>query len=160
MVAILGLAWMVLSWAAITDWRERKIPNRLVLTLLALWVLARPLVVIADGWQVGLTTPLICALIALVAGFALFAGRIFGAGDAKLFAVLMLWASSDLALTFLLVTALSGGALAMLFVVRALKLSPAMSVGPDDSKSPPPSLPYGIALWAGGSWVLAQLALS
>jgi prepilin peptidase CpaA len=143
-------------WCAWTDLASRRIPNIAVLVLAALYPVALAAGLLEGSALVGLTFA--GAVFALgLAGFALGA---IGGGDVKLAAVLGLWAgSSDLA-GFLLVTALTGAVLSILILATrnlpfAHYLSGPLKAGPqtDGHEIPRESVPYGVALAAGGLWI-------
>ena len=81
-------------------------------------------------------------------GALLFRFGLFGGGDAKLLAAGALWIGAGSALPFLAGTALTGGALALGFLVW---------VGVAGRGRARPSLPYGVAIAAGG--VLGTLSM-
>ncbi len=134
-------------WAALSDVAARRIPNRLV-ALLALVALMRLGLDLAAGAGV-LRTLCDLALAAAVFAFGalLFNFGLFGGGDVKLLAAGALWLGAGSALTFFASTALAGGALALGFVLW---------IGLAGGRRPRPSLPYGVAIAAGG--VLGTLA--
>jgi prepilin peptidase CpaA len=105
-------------------------------------------------------TGLILAGIVFALGLAVFAAGAIGGGDVKLAAALGLWAGSTDAAGFLLVTALAGGALSILILATrnvpfAHYLSGPIKAGPqtDGQEMPRESVPYGVALAAGGLWI-------
>jgi len=80
----------ILAAVAYFDLRYMRIPNALVLLALALFVLSAPFL----GWpEIG--TRVAASLVVLVIGFALFAMGMFGGGDAKMMAALMLFVPSQ-----------------------------------------------------------------
>lgn len=142
-----ALLSVLLTWAAITDIRERRIPNRLVLLVLLLsvpWLLL-------DGAPIG--SGLAAGAIALTITFALFAAGIFGAGDAKLFSGVALFAGLANLPTLAVATSLAGGALAVVMFAsrptRALVMLKMRGAG-DWGRG----IPYGVAIAIGGSLVL------
>lgn len=148
MVELLTLGAIgILFAAAACDIAERRIPNGLVLTLVAIG-LARILWGLATGE--GALTPgadAAGALATFAVGAVLFHLGLVGGGDVKLVAAAALWLGAAAVWPFLLVTAVAGGALAVLFLVRA-----ALAGLARDAR---PSLPYGVAIAAGG--ILASL---
>lgn len=113
-----------LLWATVSDLLYRKIHNRLVLTLLMLWLgallLALPGSVSASDVLVDAAWALPGALAVLVVGFGLFRlGRV-GAGDVKLMTVLCLWLGASNQATFIILTSLVGGLLALLLPLLSL----------------------------------------
>ncbi len=144
-------AFMIL--AAITDCASLRIPNWLTgLTALAFFPMAfatgMPLAEI--GWH------LAAGLALFFAGYALFALRLFGGGDAKLMAAAGLWFGTSESLNFLIMTALAGGALALIIACWAFASMSWDMTGSDKSlplrqriRQWTPKLPYGIALAVG-----------
>jgi prepilin peptidase CpaA len=136
--------------AALKDATSYTIPNWLVLALIAAFPLAAvalglPLPVI--GLQAGI------GLIGLICGMGMFAAGWIGGGDAKLFAAASLWLGWPAALTFVAVTAIAGGGLAvMLLVLRSARLKPMMPSGPAwlaRLTTPGENVPYGVAIAVG-----------
>lgn len=160
------LSWMIFSgllvWAALSDGRTLTIPNRLCLAV-ALLYLARLPVVGPTEWAFGV----LIGLVGLSVGFLAFDRGLIGGGDAKLVAAVLPWAGSAHAGTFLIVTALAGGVLALLMLARyrgpallrgltgqALLYAPKGSTETDA-----PGLPYGIAIATGGLWVAVKAVI-
>ncbi len=101
----------LLVWAAVTDVATYTIPNRLNLAMAALWpahLVARP-----ESFD---PSSLVSFALVLVVGFGLFAWGKLGGGDVKLTAVTSLWLGGADVPSFLIVTALVGGAMALLVV--------------------------------------------
>lgn len=162
---------VALVWVSFSDLLYRRIPNRLVLLLLAVWAV-HPLLALAGlgpwadepGWlaqRVG--WPLMVAALVFVLGYGLFLLRRVGAGDVKLMAVMVLWAG-PLKGVFLMATSLLGGVLALSLpllgmleltlahgVMRLgmkwpeLRVTEPLILGPDR----PVGIPYGLAIAAG-----------
>lgn len=172
--ASLRFAALVLSpamlWVAMSDLLYRRVDNRLIVALLALWLLhlawlcvpGRPAPVWPEIARSGAA-----AAVVLVAGYGLFAMRWVGAGDVKLMAVLCLWLGREVAM-FLLVASLAGGLLALCMpVLRRIELLAARCVDRLDPWLPltlptptalqghkSPGIPYGMAMAAGAAFVL------
>lgn len=154
--ALAALAGLLL-WAGACDARRYEIPNRIGLFIALLY----PLHLLASGvrvdWQGGLSTA--AALFAL--GAVLFFFRLFGGGDVKLLAAAGLWAGPSLAMPYLLVTALAGGALALFLIARRSgQRARGLAGGALDTATPPLAkqrMPYGVAIAAGGLFVAARL---
>jgi prepilin peptidase CpaA len=112
-VALTVLPWVVgvaaCAIAAICDLRWRRIPNALTL---GAFVLALALIIAGQGVVAGIYAVGV-ALVVLLAGFALFALGLIGAGDAKLLAVLAAICGSPRCVEFVLYTSLCGGVLAV-----------------------------------------------
>jgi prepilin peptidase CpaA len=137
---LLALLAIALLAAALSDWRHRLIRNRLTGAIAA----GAPLFWLACGtapWP-GIAIQLALALLVLAVCAALFAARMLGGGDAKLLAALALWVPPAAFAELLLVMALAGGLLAGAMLVTRRRAS----------------VPYGIAIAAGGLWVLPALS--
>lgn len=136
--------------AAATDIREFKIPNVVCAALalgypMAAFAVGAPVPVIVEGLVVGVA--------ALAVGFCLFAGRVFGAGDAKLIAAAAPWIGLQAMYDFVAGTVLSGGALAIvLMCFRAAPALPAYARAPWLMRMHQNrlQLPYGVAISVGG----------
>jgi prepilin peptidase CpaA len=145
MALVLSIAAIALfAIAAVTDARERRIPNWLSASLAALGALRIGLG-LAEG-SGALASMLDFG--AAVAVFALAAGAfrfgLLGGGDAKLLAAGTLWLGAAALGPYLLTTVLAGGVLALLFIAWQLAI-PARR-----ARENRPSLPYAIAIAAGG----------
>lgn len=142
-VALLYAAWM--------DVLHRRIPNMAIVAVVLLW-LTQPA---AIGFDATLSA-LGVAVFVLVAGIAIWSAGCIGAGDVKLLAALTLWAGARHLPALLLITAATGGALAVGFLLArwiAAQRQPeeaaaAITVAPDGL-----SLPYGVAIAVGGHWL-------
>ncbi|WP_183717350.1 A24 family peptidase [Desulfovibrio intestinalis] len=109
------VAWFVVAFvgmAAGCDLFCRRIPNRMILLVLLLWIAAllwagaikgvaiwnAAQIAVGGGWALGV----------LCGGYVLFCKRLVGAGDVKLASVLCLWAGNEAAL-FIFATSIMGG---------------------------------------------------
>lgn len=135
---------------ALKDVTTYTIPNWIPLSLLA----AFPLTALALGLPpgaMGLHAGI--GAVALVAGMAMFAFGWVGGGDAKLLAAAGLWLGWPAALTFLLVTGMAGGALALgLLTLRSAPFRPLVLMGPSwftRLAEPGENVPYGVAIAVG-----------
>jgi prepilin peptidase CpaA len=153
---VLIAAGAVLLAAAAQDFLDYLIPNRLVLALVALY----PIYVLAAGGSVDWLGGLLVGGSVLLAGLVLFAFRLIGGGDAKLLAATSLWAGPALILPFLLLTAVAGGILALMMIAAArltiffpqlLRIVPQQTAVLGQQ-----NLAYGVAIAAGGLFVLAR----
>lgn len=138
------------------DALSMRIPNRLNL-LIALSFFPMALAMGMPLPMLGLHIATGFALLAL--GYALFAVRLFGGGDAKLLAAAGLWLGYPGCLSFLAFTALAGGLLAVLVGLWLfVKLESEMRDGIvfRRLKALNPDLPYGVALAAGGIAAFSQ----
>lgn len=132
------------------DATSYTIPNWIPLALIA----AFPVAAIALGLPLSaIGLQLAVGAVALVAGMAMFAMRWIGGGDAKLFAAAGLWLGWPAAFTFVGVTAIAGGALAVaLLGLRSARLRPFMPAGPAwfaRLAQPGENVPYGVAIAIG-----------
>jgi Flp pilus assembly protein protease CpaA len=173
----------LLALAALTDLRERRIPNWLTGGVAALY----PGYVLLSPAPVAWLAALALAAGVLGVGVALFARQLIGGGDVKLIAALSLWAGPEQFVLFALVTTLVGGVLALITLISlwshpwALLLraqlavwgrrfapaqEPALGSGAvgasitqaGPAQAPPrATLPYGIAIAAGGFAVVIEL---
>ena len=132
------------------DITSYTIPNWIPLALLGAFPLAAIAVglpVSAIGWQLAVGAA------ALVAGMAMFAAGWIGGGDAKLFAAAGLWLGWPAALTYVAVTAIAGGGLAVGLVgLRSAPLRPYVPSGPAwfaRLAEPGENVPYGVAIAVG-----------
>jgi prepilin peptidase CpaA len=132
---------------AMRDAVSFTIPNWISIALGAAFFPAA-LVLGAEPGQIGVAC--LIGMATLVAGMAMFAVGWIGGGDAKLFAAAGLWMGLGALLPYLLVTALAGGALAvMLLGLRSVWLRPLTAHGPgwiSRLATPGENVPYGIAI--------------
>lgn len=172
--------------AAWTDRTKRRIANRIsagVIALFALWIMA------GYALEGRLVVPLLSHLVAatgvFIVSYALWAARMFGGGDVKILTSVALWAgTADLAPVILLIT-LSGAIMAVVLLTlnHFLPHTAQTLFGPVHSETTAsdddaadctdiaekfeasatdvarPTLPYGIAIVIGGSWMMAQIML-
>jgi len=144
----------LLAAAAGWDLASFTIPNFVPLALIAGFV---AFVVVAGMTPGAVGFHVLAGFVGLAIGFTLFALGYVGGGDAKLFAVVVLWLGFGDLPNFALLAAILGGALALaLMGLRTLPL-PAVLVGQSwirrlhDTGS---GIPYGVALAAGALLVL------
>lgn len=172
----LGCLVGLLVIGALIDIDCRRLPNWLTASVAALYGLFVVMSPIAVDWM----TAFVVAGLVFALGFACFAMQLMGGGDVKLMAALALWAGSDHIALFLFVTSLAGGGLAILMLVlRRWERSPLLvflsplsslisprSLGPAVPAGNPSagsgsdldfSLPYGVAIAAGGFAVIYAL---
>jgi prepilin peptidase CpaA len=139
----------LLLWAALSDLAHRRIPNGIVAAL-ALLALIRMGSGAASSWDWTLLADLAAGLGVFAAGAAAFQLGLLGGGDVKLLAAGALWAGASALWPFLFLTALAGGLLALGF---ALAIGAARLRAARDWR---PTLPYGVAIAAGGILVTAS----
>lgn len=164
------LALLIL--AALTDLRERRLPNWQTASAASLYPLYLMVAPVPTAWlsAVGL------ALVVGAVGVLLFSRELIGGGDVKLIAAMSLWAGLDHFATFALVTSLTGGIMSVA-VLWFQRWSPRIQVhlaglglaaasarpdatATDGAAGPAPApvtLPYGIAIAAGGVAVVIEL---
>jgi len=138
---------LLLAAAAAEDAIRLRISNLtclgvLVTALIAMGFAGFPLAL----WQNAVVFAVILAL-----GTPLFAAGKIGGGDVKLLAVLGLWVDFSGALWFLAAVFLSGGVLALIFIVFAFFRGSRRS----RDKRAKAGIPYGIAIVAGALFVFA-----
>jgi prepilin peptidase CpaA len=169
-IAVLLAFVALILWGAFSDFSRFIIPNRVCLAIVALY----PAHVLASGGG-GLGGPgpvdwLDGALVSgatFAVGAILFALRLAGGGDIKFMTAIMLWVGPALFWPFMMVTALAGGvlALAVLLANRAWRTVAVrvigMASGLEQAALPQTvSVPYGIAIAAGGLFAAVHLATS
>ena len=147
-ILLLFLASLIL--AAVSDVLTMKIPNRISVGIVALYILAgfvAPLPWVQVGWAFG------AALIVFIGCFALFAANVMGGGDAKLLTAAALWYGFDPSLiSFLASVALMGGFVTLVVLMIRWKSNMVMAIGIPlphslvDAKK----IPYGVAIALGG----------
>jgi prepilin peptidase CpaA len=145
--AVGALLTGVFAWAAISDIRDRKIPNWTVLAVIALFV----------PWTFLTHAPWLLALaaggIALLVSFMLYAMGAFGAGDSKLFSAAALCAGLAHLAQMTVLTALAGGVIAAISLAarphRAMVMLTMRGKG-DYGKG----VPYGVAIAIGAVVVI------
>ena len=140
LLAALAIALLV---AAFTDFRHRKIDNWLTAAIALgapLFWFAMGLSLPEIGWQIGIAI----ASFAVLAG--LFALGAMGGGDVKLLTALALWIRPDWFLQLIVIMALLGGLLTIVFGAWHIARRRRDRI----------AIPYGIAISAAGLWVLAS----
>jgi len=148
-ILILTIFPCLVILAAVNDLFTMTIPNWISLALLLGFAVLAPLVGISIE---GALHHLLAGVLVLIAGFLLFARGLLGGGDAKLMAVCALWLGWEQTLPFMLITAIMGGVLAMIFL--ALRRYPLpVSLAAQDwvqrLAKQGGGIPYGIAIAAG-----------
>ena len=174
----LGILACLLITGAMTDIESRRIPNWLTASVAALYGLH----VVVSPIPVDWVAAFLVGGAVFAVGFLCFAFNVMGGGDVKLLAGLALWAGVDHIAALLLVTALAGGLLAIVTLIAqrfttspfwvlaaplhdlAARVFP-KTVGSKDALSDTvssagehqTSLPYGVAIAAGGFTVIVAL---
>lgn len=155
-LTILSFAGLVFS-AAVGDILRYTVPNRVCLAA----VLVYPAYILAAPYPVDWAPAAVLAGAALALGFVLFSLRVWGGGDAKLFAVVALWAGPAHFLGLTLLTALSGGVIAIYLYIhhRLTRVSSpgAITLSNAEAGFERQSMPYGAAIAVGGLYVAFTL---
>lgn len=139
-----------LVWAAFSDLKSMLIPNRLCLILAVAFF---PTALLLGLSPMAILQHTGIGFAGLVIGFAAFAFRVIGGGDAKLMAAAALWFDPTGALVFLIYTAIVGGVFTVLLVVARQYLqiyTPSMPQWLQTLLKPKGDIPYGVAICAGG----------
>ena len=156
------LALLVLTaaslMAAFTDVARYLIPNKYPAAIAAaflVYAIGKP----AALWIYGPVAAVLC----LAVGIVLFERGALGGGDVKLLTATALWAGFDQMALLLFVTAVTGGALALIHLLPLHRLIPARSVaapiGTEIRSKLQQPIPFGVAIACGGVCVaLAHLA--
>ncbi|WP_374764140.1 A24 family peptidase [Yunchengibacter salinarum] len=157
-LALMALVAGLLVTAAIQDVAARRIPNRLVAAVTGLAVFRLALMMMAGAPALSAVVwPALTGLGVFLAGLGLFRAGLMGGGDVKLLSALALFIGPAALPPFLIMTALAGGLLAAGMMgtrLIARRQSAAMAEAPPATVT----LPYGVAISAGGLWVLARMA--
>ena len=149
MISVLfGFAFIALCvYAALRDIETLTITNGINAAIAFLFIPA--IIIAAPGWETA-GIHLLTGFIAFFISVLLFSFGVFGGGDAKMIPGVMLWLGPAAAMPFLVVMAVTGGALAIL-VIFARKFLPA-GAEPDFARETllaGNGVPYGVAIAAG-----------
>lgn len=158
----------LLLTGCVTDVRERRIPNALVVVIIAgglgFSLAARPVVAAASYSLSGLVLGFIVWIVFYIAG-------VIGAGDVKFFSAAGTWLGPSATWRAALVAGVAGGVLAVFFLLRERRLADTirrmalaassgsvalLSETPESQASRKQRLPYGVALAVGAlvvGWV-------
>jgi prepilin peptidase CpaA len=141
--AIGAAATVLLTWAAVSDIRARRIPNLCVLALIILFV---PWALLGDLSDT--LSALEAAGIALVVTVLLYTFKILGAGDSKLLTACALYAGMGYLPFLALATVLAGGVIAAVSLASRPQRTLAMFTlrGKGDYGR---GVPYGVAVAVG-----------
>lgn len=154
----------LLLQSAGTDIVHRRIPNAIVSLIVLLWPLQA---LTLEPTVAFLALPI--ALAVLVVGILVWTAGWFGAGDVKLLAGVALWAGHEhVASTFLVIVAAGAAIAVALLTIRfweALLPSFARPSGgakldrltTSPARHASRSVPYGVAIAAGGLWLAGRL---
>jgi prepilin peptidase CpaA len=149
-IVLAAAASLILAWAAVSDVQKRIIPNVSVLALLGVF-LAWALFVLGFGQP--LVSALAAAVIAFAVTFALYAFKVIGAGDSKLFAAAALFCGLGYLPLFALATVLAGGAIAAVsLAARPTRAAVMLTMGGKGDWGR--GIPYGVAIAIGAAVVM------
>ena len=154
---------VLMAAAAVSDIRARRIGNALVVTTLSI---GTAFVLASMGPKQGIASALEGALVGLAVWMPMWAFKKIGAGDVKFFSASSVWIGPALALKASFLTAVFGGALALVWLVvgarssradaplaHRAQLAPVETVDIDNVGTGEPTkmttLPYGVAMAAG-----------
>ncbi len=178
--ACIAILAALLVIGAVMDITSRRLPNWLTAGVAGLYVVYAAISPAPVDWVGAFSV----AGASFVVGFALFAFNLMGGGDVKLISSLALWAGVDFIAPFLLVTGIAGGLMSIAFllfrylanhpllvtvwpflsVLMANRLGfafpmhlPASKPSASPAESAAGSLPYGVAIAAGGFVVIYAL---
>jgi prepilin peptidase CpaA len=145
-----AVASLLVCYQDVTTYR---ISNRVVIAIavsaFGVWLpLLDP---IAIGIQVGI------GAVFLIAGFVAFHFKIMGAGDGKLFAALGFWCQPQNIMMFLLVMAIAGFLVSVVYAGARYKKIMALKENSDLTDMLYLKIPYGLALSAGGFFLFAKV---
>jgi prepilin peptidase CpaA len=139
--------------AALSDVTSFRIPNWLTGLIAALFF---PMALITGMPMIEFLWHLAAGLVLFCVGYALFAFRVFGGGDAKLMAAAGLWFGTAQTIPFLTMTAFAGGLLAVAIAGWSVFMlywqvngAAAGSALDKQLQKVRPKLPYGFAFAVG-----------
>ena len=150
---VLTIFPMLVVLAGVSDFLTLKIPNwvnGLIAVAMLPFALFQQMPMEVFAWH------MVAGIVMLIAGFILFAFGYIGGGDAKMLAACGLWVGWDQLVAFSLITALAGGALAIIMKFWQMfniehevrDVSWLKNVFRAELQ-----LPYGVAIAAGGMMV-------
>jgi prepilin peptidase CpaA len=149
-IVLAAAASLILVWAAVSDVRKRIIPNVSVLALLGVFLAWAVLVL---GFGQPLLSALLAAVIAFAVTFALYAFKVIGAGDSKLFAAAALFCGLGYLPLFALATVLAGGVIAVVsLAARPTRAMAMLAMGGKGDWGR--GIPYGVAIAIGAAVVM------
>jgi prepilin peptidase CpaA len=149
-IALLSALFSACVW----DWRQRRIPNWLVLAAVGTGVALQTLLPAGQGLfslvapgGLGVVAALQAAGLMFLAGLVLWRLGLFGAGDAKLLMAAAVFAGPQGVLPLLLLTLGCGGILALGTIAARGRLMPSTEHGSMNRASE--RIPYSLAIAAG-----------
>lgn len=141
--------FLLMIMAGVGDALSRRIPNGLILVFIASFfslAFASGL----SGQAIGIHVS--TGMVMLLIGYGFYASGLIGGGDAKLLAVAALWFGYSGLVPFLMMTAIAGGALALVIAgwsVLAIEAEFQGLAHQAKTRWIRPSLPYGFAIASG-----------
>jgi prepilin peptidase CpaA len=159
--ALIGVVALLMA-AAISDIATMQIPNWISIAAAA----AYPPLAIAAGQDVGaIFWHIACGAVIFAAGFFLFGLGVLGGGDVKVFAAAGVWTGFASLASFLAVTFITGGilALGMLILRRWITPGPTLPRFLNRLVDHARGVPYAVAIAVGGlttalSWPIITTA--
>jgi prepilin peptidase CpaA len=140
---------IVLAIAAVSDIRRRRIPNWTVLAVIGLFVV----LAVTQHDVKAIVSALAAAGIALATTVVLYALKIVGAGDSKLFTAVAFFAGLGYLPLLVVATTLAGGVIAL--VSLAARPQRAMAMFALRGKGEwGQGIPYGVAIAIGGAVIM------
>ena len=142
-----GAFFLLCLFASMKDLASLTIPNWVNAGFVLLFFPAA--LVAGIGWE-AFGLHLLIGFVALIVGFILFSFNMFGGGDAKMIPGVLLWIGPSGALTFLAMTALAGGALAIAILFARKTVPEPFAPGfVHASMQDGAGVPYALAITAG-----------
>lgn len=141
---VLWLLVVLLGAAVIQDAMQLRISNLISAPVALLAIIAMS----TSGLEVSLWQNFLVFAALLLIGMLLFARRILGGGDVKLFAAVGLWVDCFGALRLIIAVCLAGGLLAVLILLVRTFVPDAVSARIETLR-PRAGIPYGVAIAAG-----------
>lgn len=138
-LALLVLSGLYMGWS---DIARRRLPNAVVGSL----ALAGLSVSYLAGGSGQFSNTLVHFALAVAIGFALFALRVFGSGDAKYYAATAAWFTLDQSMILLGAVSIAGFAIALFWIIRQ-RIS-GVSVSPEGDFA---KVPFGVAIAVGAA---------
>ena len=152
LLLLMGFAGLLVR-AAWCDLQSRRVPNAVCGAVIGLYPLVFLTGLAPAPWWGGAAA----ALAVFAVGAGLFAFNILGGGDVKLASAVALWAGPALIAEFLLAMALTGGVLVFIGRMRPALLFSVAYVFNPQTGGRLASVPYAIAIAAGGLWIAYRL---
>ena len=150
-IALMVIAAAIFIGAAVNDACFYRIPNYMCALLLVLF----PILVLTAPHSIDWHQNVMVFLLVAASGFAMFLGKLVGAGDIKLLSVAALWAGPHLIAVLIIVTAIAGGGVSLAMAIITYRRQHAAGEKAALAHVP---IPYGIAIATGGLAMLAMMA--